>query len=48
VSERFAPYAVVQRIVADYFSDRGRTAVEKCFHRNALAVYKPVAPASSR
>lgn len=46
VSERFAPYAVVQKIVADYFADRGREASEKYFHRNAVAAYKPVAPAS--
>lgn len=48
VSERFASYAVVQKIVADYFSGRGREASEKYFHRNAIAAYKPVAPASRR
>lgn len=42
VSERFASYAVVQRIVADYFADHGREASEKYFHRNAVAAYKPV------
>lgn len=48
VSERFAPFAVVQKIVAEYFSDRGREASEKYFHRNAIAAYKPVTTASRR
>lgn len=40
VSERFAPLATVQEIVAGYFSFKGRTAAEKYFRRNASAVYK--------
>lgn len=40
VSERFAPYAVVQKIVSDYFHSHGTEAAEKYFSRNALAAYK--------
>jgi L-fuconolactonase len=40
VSERFASYAVVHGIVADYFGDKGQAATEKFFGRNALAAYK--------
>jgi predicted TIM-barrel fold metal-dependent hydrolase len=40
VSERFAKLATVQGIVHDYFSARGREALEKFFARNALAAYK--------
>ena len=40
VSERFAPCAVVQQVVTDYFSGKGDDAVEKYFWKNALAVYK--------
>jgi L-fucono-1,5-lactonase len=40
VSERFASYATVQRIVSDYFRAKGKAASEKYFWRNALAVYK--------
>lgn len=42
VSERFASFAVVQQIVANYFSGHGRQASEKYFHQNAVAVYKPI------
>ena len=40
VSERFAPLATVQEIVAGYFSSKGRTVTEKYFRRNAAAVYQ--------
>jgi len=40
VSERFASLATVQRIVAEYFSSRGRVAAEKVFWRNAGAAYR--------
>ena len=40
VSERFASYATVQRIVSDYFRSKGKEATEKYFWRNARAVYK--------
>lgn len=39
VSERVAPYAVVHRIVAEYFQAKGRTAVEQYFWKNSLAAY---------
>lgn len=42
VSARFASYAVVQQIVADYFADHGHQASEKYFHHNAIAAYKPI------
>ncbi|MEW6302195.1 MAG: amidohydrolase family protein [Verrucomicrobiota bacterium] len=40
VSERFAPLATVQGIVTDYFTAKGRSALEKCFAGNAARVYK--------
>ncbi|MBI3461876.1 MAG: amidohydrolase family protein [Planctomycetes bacterium] len=40
VSERFASYATVQRIVREYFQGKGRGVAEKFFARNALAAYK--------
>lgn len=40
VSERFAKLATVQGIVHDYFSARGREALEKFFARNALTAYQ--------
>lgn len=40
VSERYAPYAAVQGIVADFFRAKGKTATEKFFWRNSLAAYK--------
>ena len=40
VSERFASLATVQGIVTDYFTAKGRSAVEKFFSKNALAAYK--------
>ena len=44
VSERFASYGAVQRIVSDYFRAKGKAATEKYFWRNALAAYKWVKP----
>ena len=40
VSERFAPLATVQGIVADYFCGRGRPAEEQVFSRSAKAAYR--------
>ena len=40
VSERFAPLATVQGIVADYFRSRGRRAEEQVFSRTAKAAYR--------
>lgn len=39
VSERVAPYAMVHRIVAEYFKAKGTTAAEKYFWRNSLHAY---------
>ena len=43
VCELFAPLETVQGLVAEYFTDRGRTALEKVFSRNSKAVYRWVA-----
>ena len=40
VSERFAPYKVVQQIVNAYFSAKGDAAKAKFFWQNAQAAYK--------
>jgi len=40
VSERFASLAAVQTIVTEYFSGKGRTALEKVLAGNAAAAYK--------
>lgn len=40
VSERFADYAIVQRIVTEYVHTRGEEAAEKYFWKNAKAAYK--------
>ena len=40
VSERFAPYKVVQQIVNDYFSAKGDAVKAKFFWQNAKAAYK--------
>ena len=40
VSARFAPLATVQGIVHDYFSAKGRPALEKFFAQNAQAAYR--------
>ena len=40
VSERFAPYKVVQQIVDDYFSAKGDAVKAKFFWKNAKAVYQ--------
>ncbi len=40
VSERFAPLATVQNIVADYFRSHGRSAEEQVFSRAAKAAYR--------
>lgn len=40
VSERFAQYKVVQKIVNDYFSAKGDEAKAKFFSKNAIAAYQ--------
>jgi L-fuconolactonase len=40
VSERFAPCAVVQQLVNDYFSSKGQAALEKVFRDNSRNLYK--------
>ena len=40
VSERFAPYKVVQQIVNDYFSAKGDAVKAKFFWQNAKAAYQ--------
>ena len=40
VSARFAPLATVQGIVHDYFSAKGRVALEKFFSKNAQTAYR--------
>jgi len=40
VSERFAPLATVQGIVADYFRSHGRRAEEQVFSQSAKAAYR--------
>jgi len=39
VSARFAPLATVQGIILNYFSSKGRDALEKVFWKNAHAAY---------
>jgi L-fuconolactonase len=39
VSERFADYATVQRIVMEYFKTKGPEATEKYFWKNAKTAY---------
>jgi len=40
VSERYAPYATVQRLVSDYFDSKGSEASAKYFRHNSMAAYK--------
>lgn len=40
VSERFAPLASVQGIVADYFGSHGQEAQEQVFSQSAKAAYR--------
>lgn len=40
VSNRVASYAVLHKIVADYFGDKGAAAAEKYFWKNSLAAYR--------
>jgi L-fuconolactonase len=46
VSERFADYAIVQRIVMEYFRTKGQEATEKYFWKNAKVAYKWIARSS--
>jgi L-fuconolactonase len=40
VSERFAPLATVQGIIADYFRSHGRRAEEQVFSQTAKSAYR--------
>jgi len=40
VSNRVAPYAGVYKVVADYFSTKERSELEKFFWRNSQAAYQ--------
>ena len=40
VSERFADYATVQKIVMDYFKGKSEEAAEKYFWQNSRVAYK--------
>ncbi len=40
VSERFAPYPLVQGLVRNFFQAKGQAALDKFFWGNALAAYK--------
>ncbi|MGA9580793.1 MAG: amidohydrolase family protein [Allosphingosinicella sp.] len=40
VSERHAPLAVVQGIVADFVAEKGSSATEKVFHANPARIYR--------
>ena len=40
VSERYAPYATVQRLVSEYFDSKGAEARAKYFRDNSKAAYK--------
>ena len=46
VSERFAPLAVVQGIVADYFRSHDHSATEQIFSLSAKAAYRLILPDS--
>lgn len=40
VSERVAPYPLVQKIVGEYFATKGQEALERYFRRNSIAAYR--------
>lgn len=40
VSDRIAPYAVLHRVVAEYFASKGAAVAEKYFWRNSHAAYR--------
>jgi L-fuconolactonase len=40
VSERFASYATVQKIVGDYFQSKGRAVADKFFRANSVQAYR--------
>jgi L-fuconolactonase len=40
VSARFAPYATVFNLVAEFFNGKGASAAEKFFSKNAAKAYK--------
>jgi len=39
VSERFAPLGRVQQIAVSYFAEKGQTALDKVFWKNAQTAY---------
>jgi len=46
VCARAAPYAVVHRVVREYFAQHGEEASAKFFSHNATAAYKPIVRAT--
>ena len=40
VSDNYAPYPTVFRIVAEFFGGKGQRAVDKYFYENSRAAYK--------
>lgn len=40
VSDRIGPYPLVRKIVAEYFAEKGRDALEKYFRGNSLTAYR--------
>jgi len=40
VSERIAPYPLVQKVVAEYFTAKGTEALEKYFRKNSFTAYR--------
>lgn len=40
VSDLFAPYATVYRVVSEYVAGKGQSAVDKYFWQNSMAAYK--------
>ena len=43
VTDMYAPFAVAQKIVMDYFAEKGTGATEKYFRQNSIAAYKWIA-----
>jgi L-fuconolactonase len=48
VSNRVAPYAALHKIVADYFTAKGKSAAEKYFWKNSLAAYSWISRGEAR
>ena len=48
VSNRVAPYAILHKIVLDYFLAKGQTQAEKFFLKNSLAAYRWISRAAAQ